>query len=297
MSMIFSTRPWPMGHPMRAAAVVRPTPPLTIRKDVGRATQGRFCTFSTGAPDRMNDTVNPLGWHLDAFKRNPILLYAHDYQSEPIGKVLGIRADARGLTGTLEPPPRGVSPLADRIFDLWDSGFLNATSVGFRPLRQEVNTQRGGIDFHEQELLEVSVVPVPANCEALGQGRGVSDPEAVRRWISGGAVAKPFSGQHACLFTPRSRYQQFRTDEREHEGKPYLVVYGKAQDGAWEQHSFHYGASEWSASEARAHCRAHGGTFEPATGGKAAGCGCVPADAVLELADDDGLLLELAEGR
>jgi HK97 family phage prohead protease len=46
---------------------------------------------------------------------------------------------------------------------------LSATSVGFRPLKWSFSKDRergGGIDFHEQELLEFSIVTVPANSEA-----------------------------------------------------------------------------------------------------------------------------------
>ena len=42
--------------------------------------------------------------------------------------------------------------------------------VGFRPLVWSFSkdkTRRGGIDFHEQELMEFSIVSVPANSEAL----------------------------------------------------------------------------------------------------------------------------------
>jgi phage head maturation protease len=54
-------------------------------------------------------------------------------------------------------------------------GFLNATSVGFRPLEWTLSKDpsRGadewepGADFHRAELVEFSIVSVPCNPEAL----------------------------------------------------------------------------------------------------------------------------------
>jgi hypothetical protein len=47
-------------------------------------------------------------------------------------------------------------------------GFITAGSVGFIPLDYDFSDdRRGGIDFHRQELLEFSVVPVPANANSL----------------------------------------------------------------------------------------------------------------------------------
>jgi hypothetical protein len=43
---------------------------------------------------------------------------------------------------------------------------VNATSVGFRPLKYEPN-EHGGTHFAEQELLEFSIVPIPANAAAV----------------------------------------------------------------------------------------------------------------------------------
>jgi phage head maturation protease len=50
-------------------------------------------------------------------------------------------------------------------------GFLNAVSVGFSPLKQHPRYDDDGkylgILFEEQELLELSLVPIPANANAL----------------------------------------------------------------------------------------------------------------------------------
>jgi hypothetical protein len=65
-------------------------------------------------------------------------------------------------------------------------GFLSATSVGFMPTKYafvDDPERRWGIDFLEQELLEFSCVPVPANPEALIDAKAAGiDTAAVREW-------------------------------------------------------------------------------------------------------------------
>ncbi len=61
---------------------------------------------------------------------------------------------------------------AREVSALYRSGYQQGVSVGFKPLRYEERRQVNtgaflGIRFLEQELLEVSAVPVPANRHAL----------------------------------------------------------------------------------------------------------------------------------
>ena len=48
----------------------------------------------------------------------------------------------------------------------WEQGLLRAASIGFRPLESSPNG-RGGLSFTRWELLEWSLVAVPANAEAV----------------------------------------------------------------------------------------------------------------------------------
>src|SRR5205807_1446535 len=43
-------------------------------------------TISTGAVDRDADTLAPDGWQLDAYRKNPVVLWAHDYRQPPVAK-------------------------------------------------------------------------------------------------------------------------------------------------------------------------------------------------------------------
>ena len=139
--------------------------------------------ISTDAVDRDNDTINQSGWKLDSFLRNPVVLFAHDYSSLPVAKCTDLRLNNGQLIATAEFPPEGLYPFADQVFAMLKDGFLNATSVGFRPVRATPNAMRGGTDFTEQELLEFSIVPVPANPEAVMVGRSVNNTAAYRKWL------------------------------------------------------------------------------------------------------------------
>lgn len=144
--------------------------------------------ISTAAVDRDGDTVDPKGWDLGSYTKNPVVLWAHDYSQPPVGKAVNIQATADGLRADVEFLPKGMSPFADMIHDMVKNGFLNATSVGFRGMEYDPSKDRkSGYDFKKQELLEFSIVPVPSNPEALAL-RGVKSDltqryaKAMRHW-------------------------------------------------------------------------------------------------------------------
>jgi HK97 family phage prohead protease len=133
--------------------------------------QSRTIKFliSTDSIDRDGDVLSPKGWQLDSYKKNPIVLWSHDYSGLPIAKATHIEATDKGLAATAAFPEKGVHPFADTVYELLKGGFLGAASVGFKPLKHEMASDRKGFNYFEQELLEFSVVPIPANPEALVQ--------------------------------------------------------------------------------------------------------------------------------
>ena len=60
----------------------------------------------------------------------------------------------------------GQTQLSTDVEKLVRSGDLTALSVGFRPVDMNMNNE-GGRNFTKQELLEISVVNVPANPDAV----------------------------------------------------------------------------------------------------------------------------------
>jgi len=140
---------------------------------------------STDAVDRTNDVINQGGWRLDNFMRNPVSLFAHDHNQLPVGRVVTLSPEANRLMATIEfATAEDGNPFAEQVYRMVKSGFLRAVSVGFRPLKVVFNEERGGIDYEEQELLELSVVPVPAHQDALVAASRTGDLEVLRTWAT-----------------------------------------------------------------------------------------------------------------
>jgi HK97 family phage prohead protease len=121
---------------------------------------------STSTPDRDGDRVIPAGVDVSNFKKNPILLWAHDYTGIPVGAVTGLEQTGEGWRARWRW--NESDDFAQRVKRGWDEGFIRAASIGFLP-RKVVGNDHGGYDFVQSELLEISLVPVPANGEAVRQ--------------------------------------------------------------------------------------------------------------------------------
>lgn len=135
---------------------------------------------STADEDRDFDIIKQ-DWRLEAFKSNPVILWAHNGSIPPVGRA--VRAEV--VKGKLEIDVEWDegTDLGATVARQYRQGFLSAGSVGFRP--GEVKW-RGGLkeedpDFGERgfvvgspELLEFSAVPVPANAAALAKGAEAS---------------------------------------------------------------------------------------------------------------------------
>ena len=123
--------------------------------------------LSDATPDRYGDVIDANGWVLDNFKRNPIALFNHNADF-PVGRWenLGVKGDA--LRGHLRMAPAGISPRIDELRALINAGILKAVSVGFMPLESQARsrTERGE-RYTKQELVETSLVSVPANPNAV----------------------------------------------------------------------------------------------------------------------------------
>lgn len=129
---------------------------------------------STDRPDRYGDIINQQGWDLDAYRSNPVVLLNHDHGSLPIGKGT-VRIGEQGLIIDVDFDME--DPRAAEIAGKAKRGFLNAVSVGFSPLKSTprsdlpvthyAHSKSGGNYFDRAELLEVSVVTIPANADAV----------------------------------------------------------------------------------------------------------------------------------
>lgn len=136
---------------------------------------------SNARMDRYHEVIEPSGWRLDTYRRNPVFQNAHNYGDIlfTLGKALV--TEVRNVNGHPALCQRiqfatEVNPVARIAYGLYKGGFLNAVSVGFIPLRWEDAPSSSTGEpaprrrFLEQELLEVSAVAIPANPDALALG-------------------------------------------------------------------------------------------------------------------------------
>ena len=154
-------------------------------------------TASTSTQDRDGEVIEALGWDLKNFKKNPVIMYAHDYRTLPIGKAPRVWVSQGGeLKNTVEFPPEGTYEFADIVERLVDTGYLKTESVGFIPKKWEDGDGEKAPrrTYTKQELLEISIVPIPANPDALRNAvdagvittkefEAITKPEEVGEWI------------------------------------------------------------------------------------------------------------------
>lgn len=141
-------------------------------KGVGKP-QDRKVRFviSTETRDRHRDVVMSDGWDLKAYRKNGVVLFGHDHRSPPIGKATQVGVQDRQLKATVEFADAETYAFADTIYRLYLGGYMKAASVGFIPKKFEHADDNRGLIFLEQELIEFSAVPVPANPDALVEAK------------------------------------------------------------------------------------------------------------------------------
>lgn len=127
---------------------------------------------STRGPDHSNRIVEPLGWELANYQRNPVVTYGHEEllspNALPIARAGAIATTTEALTVDLTFAPHAR---AQEIRQLVDEGYLNAMSAVWKAIEVERTTinQRPGLHFKRQTLLGLSIVAVPDNPHALRQ--------------------------------------------------------------------------------------------------------------------------------
>jgi hypothetical protein len=135
---------------------------------------------STPTADRQRDIVEPMG----AKFKTPMPLLLYHKGDKPVGTMNFAKPTKEGipfvasLPNVLEP---GI--VQDRVNEAWHSlkyKLIGAVSIGFRALEDGVEIMKdGGLRFKSWEWLELSLVTVPANPDALISGIKSMDAAAI----------------------------------------------------------------------------------------------------------------------
>ncbi len=144
-----------------------------ILRDAGKDSPVVSFIASTSDADRYGDVINQGGWDLSKYRQNPVILLNHNANSLPIG-----RGEVDVVDGQLivDVEFDMDDPQAKEIARKTKAGFMNAVSVGFNPLdatprymleKSHPAHGQSGHDFDKAELLEISIVTIPANGEAV----------------------------------------------------------------------------------------------------------------------------------
>ncbi len=118
---------------------------------------------NTSTKDRVGDVVDPKAFEksLPTYMKNPVLLANHDWE-DPIGVVTEAFVDEKGLYIKAR-----ISDTRADIKTLIREKCLRTFSIGYNELDADYDESSQTKYVKDLELLEISVVTVPANSEAM----------------------------------------------------------------------------------------------------------------------------------
>lgn len=187
-----------------------PIDPSDISIEEGERAAIRLIT--TPRLDRDGEILLPDGAMLDDFRQSPSVLFAHKYDTLPVGKDVWIKPTKKGI---LAKTVYANHQFAEDDFQCVKGGFLNSNSVGFIPLDRVTQSDarfKDVVDRLEKEygisneeangakaiytkwlLLEHSDVPVASNAQSLNiavsKGELILDSPALRKEL--GIIDEP----------------------------------------------------------------------------------------------------------
>lgn len=130
--------------------------------------------------DRVGDKMYMSGADLTNYKNNPVIIANHNYgyteKPSVIGRALDVNIIGSKMIFKIQ---FAETDNGKEWFYLYSNKYMNASSIGFIPKEYKPNDQ-GGYDFTKWELLELSMVAVPCN------------PNAVQRAFDEGKISKAF---------------------------------------------------------------------------------------------------------
>tara|TARA_Y100000004_G_scaffold172557_1_gene209500 strand:+ start:435 stop:1193 length:759 start_codon:yes stop_codon:yes gene_type:complete len=146
-----------------------------VTKKINRENGTYSFVASTENSDRYGDVINQKGWSLEAYNRNPVVLLNHNSNSLPIGKG---KVEIKDGQLMIDVEFDQEDELARKVESKVKNGYINAVSVGFNPIESKRRSElpkehkafgKRGMYFEKSELLEVSIVTIPANSDATAK--------------------------------------------------------------------------------------------------------------------------------
>jgi len=138
-------------------------------KDVNEKASEITHVITTASLDRQGDVVEPGGADVANYMRNPVVLADHDYSIHSIiGRATKLEIGNDSISATTQ---FAKTDLGQQAMSLVKSGMAKGWSIGFRPIEHEsMKDDKGvtrGFRYKKWELLEYSLVAIPANPDAV----------------------------------------------------------------------------------------------------------------------------------
>ena len=128
--------------------------------------------------DRVGDKMLMNGAVLSNYLKNAVIIANHNYGYAEKPTVIGRALDVKVVGSQMIFKVQfAETNNGKEWFYLYSNKYMNASSIGFIPLEYKPN-EKGGYDFTSWELLELSLVAVPCN------------PNAVQRAFKDGKISK-----------------------------------------------------------------------------------------------------------
>ena len=188
-------------------------------KDVGGEQRIIMGIATTPTPDRVGDVIESSGIQVKA--EIPLFLY-HDSRL-PVGsaKLGKPRADGTPFEASL-PRVTEDGALKSRVDEAWQMvkyGIIRGVSIGFRALEDGYEVMKSGaLRFTKIEIMELSLVPIPANMEAtitaiksVDQQRQAApgrNAHAERQPSKPGVAGKPFHLKEPATMATKTTAEQ-----------------------------------------------------------------------------------------
>jgi len=138
---------------------------------------------SNSGIDRYGDSITMEGIDLTQIRRNPVVLWAHQYSGLPIGRIIKLWRSNGNLMARIHLD-YDLYDFADTVYKMILRGTINAVSIGGLVLEFGLK-EDGSTDWYKiekLEMVELSVVPVGAHPDALVTGKSIGmKPETLIR--------------------------------------------------------------------------------------------------------------------